>query len=77
MNFSMKLFGVGAISLGCTALFVNTISVLGFQYELLFFIVFLAIGLCILSFAGLALAMAVQAIGMLLIEFAEYISSLN
>lgn len=77
MNFSLKLCGVGLISFGCTAIFVQTISALSLPYQLLFFLVLLAIGLCILSFASLAVAMTLQAIVTAVIGFAEYISSLN
>lgn len=74
MNFSLKLCGLGALSFGCTAAFVSTIHALGFQYELLLFLILFAIGLLIIALAGWALVMAIYFIMMLVMQLLPHTS---
>jgi len=77
MGFSLKLVGLGSLSLTCSAIFLNAISAAGFYYELLFFLLFLAVTFAIAAFAGLFFAFAIQTIGLLIITLLEHFSLLQ
>lgn len=77
MGFSLKLVGLGSLSLTLSAVFLNAISAAGLYYELLFFIILLAVAFCFAAFASLLLAFAIQTIGLLAITLLEHFSLLN